>query len=228
MQQVSTRPLTPRSKEQLLKLLQVGEFAPKEEHDRVINSRLSLKQQSVMVTEPTSEIRDASHSSLESAPTDQLLVSHDTQPQDSFTDEDEACCTANQVPTVTNSLLVRRQGSEASSNPASDDTETRTDHSVSAPLTPPLQVQIRPVSMSLTLQNMKRVISDSSTDADQLSSKEGDRDSTDSIPIPECRYSDQIKQCIASIEDIVDSSRKLEVHIREKHTANRPMEAGPL
>ncbi|RMX64561.1 hypothetical protein DD238_005543 [Peronospora effusa] len=214
MQQVSTRPLTPRSKERLLKLLQVGEFAPKEEEDRVINSRLSLKQQSVTLTEPMSEILDANHLSLQSDVSHQLPVNNEKQPQDSLTDEKEECCTADQVQDVTNSLLMRRQGSGASSNPTSDDTETQLDRSMLAPLTPPLQVQIRPVSISPTSQNVKRVISDSSKDADQLSLKEGDRDSTD----PECRYSGQIKQCIASIEDIVDSSRKLEVHIREKHT----------
>ncbi|CAI5743712.1 unnamed protein product [Peronospora destructor] len=217
MQQVSTRSLASRSKEQLLKLLQVGEFAPKEEEDRVINSRLSLKQQSVTLSEPMSEMFDANHLLLQSEGSHQLPVTNEKQPQDSLTEE-EGCCTADQIQNVTNSLLMRRPGSEASSNTASDDRDAGRLLHVGAVDTPATSTNSS-ISTSLPSQNMKCVISDSSTDADQLSSKERDGDSTNWVSTSDCRYSSQIKQCIASIEDIVDSSRKLEVHIREKHTA---------
>ncbi|KAG7389074.1 hypothetical protein PHYPSEUDO_011343 [Phytophthora pseudosyringae] len=219
MQQVSTRPLTPRSQERLLKLLQVGGYAPQEEEDRVINSRLSSKQSSAPTSETmgnmsihTAVVEEGEEEEEEepSAPS-----SVKKQPQDSLTDEDES--EENRA-----SLAVYRQDSQASSNPAAEDDDTR-DRALSAPLTPVLQVTTRPVSMSLSSQNMKRVMFGG--DADLLALKEGGRDSTGSASefasTPERHYFGQIKQCIASIEDIMDSSRKLEGRIRDKQTANR-------
>ncbi|ETP45586.1 hypothetical protein F442_08000 [Phytophthora nicotianae P10297] len=225
MQQVCTRPMTPRSQERLLKLLQVGEYAPKEEEDRVINSALSSRRPSTSFLEPTSEI--ASKSSLHKAIVeeeilpDSAAVEKEKQPQDSLTDEEEPS------PEEHNrlNLTVLRQDSQSSSNPAADDAEMR-DGPLSAPLSPVLPVKTIPVSMSLNSQHMKRVMFGSRGDSDLLALKEGGRDSTgsgsDFSSTPERHYFGQIKNCIASIEDIMDSSRKLEVRIREKQEANQP------
>ncbi|KAL3670026.1 hypothetical protein V7S43_005396 [Phytophthora oleae] len=215
MQQVSTRPLTPRSEERLLKLLKVGGYAPQEEEDRVINSRLSYKQQST-ATEPTSEIlgKNSIQTEVLEEEEEDLSIHKEKQSQDSLTDDEES-----EEHAV--NLSVQRQDSQASSNPAADD-ETR-DRALSAPLTPVLQVTTRPVSSSLNSQNMKRIMFGSGGEADLLALKEGGRDSTgsasDFASTPERHYFGQIKKCIASIEDIVDSSRKLETRIREKQTA---------
>ncbi|KAG2982895.1 hypothetical protein JG687_00017548 [Phytophthora cactorum] len=226
MQQVCTRPLTPRSQERLMKLLQVGDYAPKEEEDRVINSRLSSRRPSTSFTEPTSEI--VAKSSLHNAIVEEEDVSvpasveKEKQPQDSLTDEEEPSPEEHNGLDIT----VQRQDSQASSNPAADEAETR-DRALSAPLSPVLQVTTRPVSMSLNSQNMKRVMFGSRGDADLLALKEGGRDSTGSASdfssTPERHYFGQITKCIAGIEDIMDSSRQLEDRIREKQSANRPM-----
>lgn len=229
MQQVCTRPLTPRSHGRLQKLLQVGDYAPQEEEDRVVNSRLS-KQLSCTFTEPTSEALDRPNS-LPAAPVEETTEDEDheeqededekdiavkKQPQDSLTDQEEE------------GLMVLRQDSQASSNPAADEPETR-DRALSAPLTPVLhQVETLPVTTaSSSSRNMKRVMFGSAGDPDLLALKEGGRDSTgsDFASTPERHYFGQIKNCIASIEDIMDSSRQLEVRIREKQTANGPMGA---
>ncbi|KAL4114089.1 hypothetical protein PRIC2_014769 [Phytophthora ramorum] len=68
MQQVCTRQLTLRSEERLLKLLQVGDYAPEDEEDRVINSRLSIKQRSATPTEATFEIAHTPGSSRSRMP----------------------------------------------------------------------------------------------------------------------------------------------------------------
>ncbi|CAH0473534.1 unnamed protein product [Peronospora belbahrii] len=230
MQQVSTCTLTPRSAEELLKLLQVGAFAPDEEEDRVINSRMSLKQQSAALTEPTSDILDPNHS-LQSEVSHQQPANSQNQHQDSVTEEEEEPSTAEQVQNVPNCLLsARRQGNQASPNTGYDDTKTRGGRSMSDPLPLVQQRRTCPVSTSLTSPNMKHVMFGSSTDF--LACKEGGRDSTgsssDLASTPERHYFCQIKQCIASIENLVDSSRKFEAHICEKQTADRSMGAGPI
>ncbi|POM73419.1 Hypothetical protein PHPALM_9735 [Phytophthora palmivora] len=226
MQQVCTRPLTPRSHERLTKLLQVGDYAPKEEEDRVINSRLSFRERT---TETTSEIVGRNHSIQTETVEEEseTSVEKEKQPQDSLTDVEEP--TASEYGA---NLSVHRQDSQASSNPAADEHESRSDRALSDPLAPVLQVTTRPVtsSMSLNSRNMKRVMLGNSSDADLLALKEGGRDSTgsssDFASTPERHYFGQIKKCIASIEDIMDSSRKHEGRIRDKHTANRPMGTG--
>ncbi|KAF1777612.1 Phox homologous domain [Phytophthora cactorum] len=185
-----------------------GDYAPKEEEDRVINSRLSSRRPSTSFMEPTSEI--VAKSSLHNAIVEEEDVSvpasveKEKQPQDSLTDEEEPS------PEEHNGLDI-----------------TTRDRALSAPLSPVLQVTTRPVSMSLNSQNMKRVMFGSRGDADLLALKEGGRDSTGSASdfssTPERHYFGQITKCIAGIEDIMDSSRQLEDRIREKQSANRPM-----
>ncbi|OWZ20480.1 hypothetical protein PHMEG_0005095 [Phytophthora megakarya] len=216
MQQVCTRPLTPKSHERLEKLLQVGDYAPKEEEDRVINSRLSFRERN---TETASEIVDRNHS-IQTETVEEVeaesehSVEKEKQQQDSLTDEEEPTEYAE-------NLSVHRQDSQASSNPAADEYESQSDRPLLAPV---LQVTTRPVSMSLNSQHMKRVILGS--DADLLALKEGGRDSTDSSDFsstPERHYFGQIKEAIASIEEIMDSSRKHAGRIRDLHTSSRPM-----
>jgi hypothetical protein len=217
MQQAATRPLTPRSEERLLKLLQVGDYAPQEEEDRVINSRLSLKQQSATPTESASETLDAKCSILtEAIEEDEAELSQsghkEKQPQDSLTDEEEPSLLQNsgEQQAEQNGADLSRQDSMASSNPASDD--SKEERSQSASLAPVMPVTTRPVKKGS--QNAKRALFESSG--------EGDRDSIGSLSdyssTPERHYFGQIKKCIASIEDIMDSSRKLEVRIREKQS----------
>ncbi|EEY66783.1 uncharacterized protein PITG_17349 [Phytophthora infestans T30-4] len=223
MQQVSTRPLTPRSQDHLKKLLQVGEYAPKEEEDRVINSALSSRRPSTSLTAPPSEVarRSSLHKAIMEEEDVPILTSAEKQPQDSLTDEEEPSPEEHRRLNLT----IQRQDSQSSSNPAADDAEIR-DGALSAPLSPVLPVKTIPVSLSLNSQNMKRVMLGSRGDSDLLALKEGGRDSTGSASdfssTPERHYFGQIKNCIASIEDIVDSSRKLEERIREKQTTNRP------
>ncbi|KAF1795697.1 hypothetical protein GQ600_18679 [Phytophthora cactorum] len=210
-----------------MKLLQVGDYAPKEEEDRVINSRLSSRRPSTSFMEPTSEI--VAKSSLHNAIVEEEDVSvpasveKEKQPQDSLTDEEEPSPEEHNGLDIT----VQRQDSQASSNPAADEAETR-DRALSAPLSPVLQVTTRPVSMSLNSQNMKRVMFGSRGDADLLALKEGGRDSTGSASdfssTPERHYFGQITKCIAGIEDIMDSSRQLEDRIREKQSPTVPWE----
>ncbi|KAE8892104.1 hypothetical protein PF005_g11878 [Phytophthora fragariae] len=224
MQQVASRPLTPRTEERLMKLLQVGDYAPQEEEDRVINSRLSSKQHSATPTEPSSEIMG--NPSIQTAAEDEdeeqsgtvanVQVQHDSLTDGNQQVEDDGEELQLQ-PQQQNGAKVsfQRADSEASTNPASDDVEPRDERSLSAPLTPPMQVATRPMSMSLRPQNVKRENADS-----ELASplKEGGgRDSIGSYAsTPERHFFSQIKNCNASIVDIVDSSRKLEVRIREK------------
>ncbi|KAF1774757.1 GAF domain-like [Phytophthora cactorum] len=200
MQQVCTRPLTPRSQERLMKLLQVGDYAPKEEEDRVINSRLSSRR-------PSTSFR----SQLEK----------EKQPQDSLTDEEEPSPEEHNGLDIT----VQRQDSQASSNPAADEAETR-DRALSAPLSPVLQVTTRPVSMSLNSQNMKRVMFGSRGDADLLALKEGGRDSTGSAS----DFSQRPSAIISARYEVYRWYRgyygqqpPTEDRIREKQSANRPM-----
>uniref|UniRef100_A0AAV1T8Y2 PX domain-containing protein n=1 Tax=Peronospora matthiolae TaxID=2874970 RepID=A0AAV1T8Y2_9STRA len=61
MRQVCARSLTARSKEQLLEILQAGKFAPNEEKDRVVDSRLGSEQQSITVREHMSGDQDHNH-----------------------------------------------------------------------------------------------------------------------------------------------------------------------
>ncbi|GMF65571.1 unnamed protein product [Phytophthora lilii] len=227
MQQVCSRPLTSRSEQRLLKLLQLGDFAPKEEEDRVVNSRLSSKQQSATPTEPTSEIMERNTSILTAAGDEdedgdekvelqQMLPSDEQQnlqmPGEIQQEQEEKQQYSRQL---------RRDDSTTSTDPASDDMDNRGERSLSAPLTPPLQVSTRPFSMSLSTKNMKQVVFEANSgETDLVSLKEGGRDSasssSDFSSTPERHYFGQIKKCIASIEDLMDSSRKLEIRIREK------------
>ncbi|TDH69294.1 hypothetical protein CCR75_005014 [Bremia lactucae] len=226
IQQVCARPLTPRSRERLLKLLQLEDYAPKEEEDRVIDSRLGSRRSNTSFTEPASEIGGlySIQSSIEEQESKEDLLAlqsgkKERQPQDSLTDEKENA-TTEQIGLDT---TVQRQNSDASSDPAKDSSPR-----VRAPSAPPLlsrQVTTRPFSMSLNSQNMKRVMFDPSLDSDRLFLKKEDRDSIGSaleyVSTPEHHYVGQIKQCIASIEEIVDSSRYFAAQMREKQEANR-------
>ncbi|KAH7462465.1 hypothetical protein KRP22_004886 [Phytophthora ramorum] len=219
MQQVCTRQLTLRSEERLLKLLQVGDYAPEDEEDRVINSRLSIKQRSATPTEATSEIMER-NASLQTAALDEEEEASNQVDDSSLTYEEHV------KEQQDGACGFHREDSDASTNPASEDLEIRAERSLSAPLAPPLQVTTRPVSMSLSSQYAKRVLFGEETDV--LALKEGGRDSigsaSDYVSTPERHYFGLIKNCIFNIEGLLDSSvessRKLEVRIRDKQTAN--------
>ncbi|KAG6610815.1 Phox homologous domain [Phytophthora cinnamomi] len=227
MQQVVSRPLTPRSEGKLTKLLQIGDYAPEEEEDRVINSRLSSKQHSATPTEPMDRnpsIQTAVAEDEEEEEVASVQLQHDSLTDTNQQEEEKELQQQLQNGVKAPSCQFQREESEASTNPASDDVEPREERALSAPLTPPLQVSTRPMSVSLNAQNVKRVeFETGSSDAELFSTpKEGatGRDSvgsaSDYASTPERLYFGQIKQCIASIEDLVDSSRQLELRIREK------------
>lgn len=200
-----------------MKLLKVGDYAPQEEEDRVINSRLSSKQQSATLTEPMD-----GNPSIQTSPAEEdekeerEKVASMQLHHESLTDNEEEEKELQQQNGAKTSF--QRADSEASTNPASDDAEPRENRALSAPLAPPLQVATRPMSASLSAQNMKRVEFETSDSELSSTLKEGGgRDSFGSYAsTPERHYFGQIKERIATIEDIMNSSRKLEDRIRDK------------
>ncbi|CEG47983.1 Phox homologous domain [Plasmopara halstedii] len=230
MQQVCTRPLTSHSKERLMKLLQVGDYAPNEEKDRIVDSRISFRQRSTSHTEPTSELVGEISNLTAGAEEEenQLIISHPSdkikRSQGSLTDEEEPAAEEH----IGLDVSAHRPDPQSFINPAAEDAEQR-DYALSAPSSPLKQMKARSLSKSLNSQNLKRVMFKSVADLDLLALKEGERNSTFSASdssTPESRYLESIKKCIAGIEDMISSSRQLENNIREKQTANRPVEAG--
>ncbi|GMF41849.1 unnamed protein product [Phytophthora fragariaefolia] len=214
--------------QRLLKLLQVGDYAPPEEEDRVISSKLSSKQHSATPTEPSSDIMDRNPSLPTAVADDEAEEENDkfaTAPLHCNSPRDENQREELQLQQQQEeeaegeeqeSDKLLRADSETSTNPASDDVEPREERAQSVPLAPPLQVTTRPISVSLNSQNLKRVAFEAHSGDSDHSGRDSLGSVSDSASTPERLYFGQIKKCIASIEDIVDSSRQLELRIRDK------------
>uniref|UniRef100_M4BVY2 PX domain-containing protein n=1 Tax=Hyaloperonospora arabidopsidis (strain Emoy2) TaxID=559515 RepID=M4BVY2_HYAAE len=206
MQQVCTRPLTTQSKERLLKMLQVGKFAPQEEKDRVVDSRLGSEQQSVTIREHTSDEQDYNH--LFSLRKDEVSNYSEEGQSEASRNEEIYTGRANQVRNETEDRPAQRPN-----NCSSADMNT----------TPNCFV---PASLPLKSQHTKCVMFGANGDADGLTYNDEDINSTssssESVPSPERYYSDQIKQRMASIENIVDSVCAVELQVLRMGKSDRP------
>uniref|UniRef100_A0AAV1TWL3 PX domain-containing protein n=1 Tax=Peronospora matthiolae TaxID=2874970 RepID=A0AAV1TWL3_9STRA len=206
MQQVCTRSLTAQSKERLLKMLQVGKFAPQEEKDRVVDSRLGSEQQSVTVREHTSDEQDCNH--FFSLRKEEVL---------NCGEEGQSEASRNDGINTGRAMQVR--------NETEDFPAQRLNYSPSVEMntTPHCFV---PASLSLESQNTKCVMFGANGDADGLTCNDEDINltsiSSESVPSPERYYSDQIKQRMASIENIVDRDCAVELQVLGMGKSDRP------
>ncbi|RLN44814.1 hypothetical protein BBJ28_00011583 [Nothophytophthora sp. Chile5] len=235
MQQVCTKQLTPKSEERLMRLLHIGDYTSDDDVD--VEASRFAKQPSLAPTERASDVVELAARNVptqiaeaeDADPTVEVAAAammektahraslDDELPRHPDDDEPQGVEPGHHDPEVS----MEPAGIEAE-----EESVTRS-RALSAPLTPPLQVMTRPFSLSLSTQNLKRVMFEPKDEEGQPILKEEAPEPTGSseyASTPERRYFGEIKKHILSIEELLDSSRKLEMRILEKQVGNGPSE----